>query len=625
MPYLPFSEAFGRLAAESPALAESLVATGPGVARLMPARRVLSDETGEDTRAHPADRSDRIDRADLFESVHAILEQLGRSAPLLLVIEDVHWADQSTRELLSFLFTRRFESGVRVLASYRSDDLHRRHPLRTAAAEWSRLPGITRLDLGRLPDDDVRSLVRSLHPSPLADRDLRGIVERAEGNAFFTEELVAAAELGTGSLPGGLADLLLVRLDQLDDSGRQVVRAAAVSGRRVSHELLDRVTGVGPGALDAALRAAVERNVLVPAGGDGYAFRHALLAEAVYDDLLPGERVRLHAAYVEALTTHRIAGTAAELARHGRAANDLVTAARASIAAGDEAMTVGGPDEAARHYETALELVSDPTVAAALGDDVNVVDLVLRTCEAAVAAGQVFRAIALAQDQLHSLPAGAPVEDRAHLLYALGSSVILVDSTTDLLAITTEAMQLVPADSPSALGARAMALHARANVAAPARRRRRAVGDRGTGGRAGAAAARRGRRRVHDPGPHRGASRRPGLLARPARAGHRAGPLRRSGRRRAARPVQPRGAGVRARPPRRGAADLPRLRPRRHRGGPAVGAVRPGVAGDGRPRHVRHRRLGAVPAALRHQRPDPQRDGGPVPDVGAAGRRRRPR
>ena len=93
-------------------------------------------------------------------------------------------------------------------------------------------------------------------------------------------------------------------------------------------------------------------------GGDGYAFRHALLAEAVYDDLLPGERVRLHAAYAKALQQGGVGGTAAELARHARAANDLATAARASVAAGDEAMAVAGPDEAARHYELALELAT---------------------------------------------------------------------------------------------------------------------------------------------------------------------------------------------------------------------------------------------------------------------------
>ena len=134
-----------------------------------------------------------------------------------------------------------------------------------------------------------------------------------------------------------------MRLDQLDDATRLVVRAAAVAGRRVPHELLAAVVDLDQLGLERALRSAVESNVLVPVGADGYAFRHALLAEAVYDDLLPGERVRLHGAYVAALLHRGRAGTAAELARHARAAHDAATAARASIQAGDEAMAVAGP------------------------------------------------------------------------------------------------------------------------------------------------------------------------------------------------------------------------------------------------------------------------------------------
>ncbi|MGH3453868.1 MAG: ATP-binding protein, partial [Nocardioidaceae bacterium] len=353
LPYLPFSEAFGRLASDSPALADTLVKASPAVARLMPGRRILSDAE------HAA--VERVERAELFDAIHRAIDHLANSGPLLLVVEDLHWADESTREMLSFLFTRPFNGRVAIVASYRSDDLHRRHPLRATVAEWSRLPGVARLQLDPLEDADVRSLVRTLHSAPMRERDVHTIVERAEGNAFFTEELVAATEGGARSLPTNLADLLLVRLDQLDDDTRTVVRAAGVAGRRVSHELLARVVEIDAGALDEALRAAVERNVLVAVSADSYAFRHALLAEAVYDDLLPGERVRLHAAYVAALRTREVGGTAAELARHARAAHDLTTAAVASVDAGDEAMTVAGPDEAARHYELALELLTEDT------------------------------------------------------------------------------------------------------------------------------------------------------------------------------------------------------------------------------------------------------------------------
>ena len=218
----------------------------------------------------------------------------------------------------------------------------------------------------------------------MPEADLQQILARAEGNPFFIEELVAATEVSSGALPGDLADLLLVRLEQIDDDGRLLVRAASVAGRRVSHDLLAYGTALDEAALETALRAAIEANILIAVGADGYAFRHALLAEAIYQDLLPGERVRLHAKYAEALAAHRAEGSAAELSRHARASHDLVTAARASVEAGDEAMAVGGPEEALRHYELALELLADPGVAAGVAADpdasdrLNRIELVLR-------------------------------------------------------------------------------------------------------------------------------------------------------------------------------------------------------------------------------------------------------
>ncbi len=458
LPYLPFSEAFGLLAAEEPATARSLLESSPAIARLLPAHRLLADGR---------ERTEATGRAELFHAVHGALAELGRQMPLLLAVEDVHWADQSTRELLTFLFTRQFGAPVAVVTSYRSDDLHRRHPLRATLGEWGRLPSVTRLELGPLDEPNMRLLVRALHPDPLPEHEVKHIVERAEGNPFFIEELVAAAEAGGGPLPTELADLLLVRLDQLDDESRLAVRAVSVLGRRAPHDLLARGLGLDGTVLDRALRGAVDVNVLVAVGSDGYAFRHALLAETVYQDLLPGERARLHAAFAKVLASHDAEGTAAELARHAREAHDLVTATNANIQAGDEAMAVGGPDEAARHYEAALELLADPGVATALGVDrggLDLVGLALRASAAAVAAGHPFRAIALAQDQLRTLPAGAPPRDRARLLWAVATTALLTDSKLDVLALTTEAMHLVTDEPPGWLRAEVLAAHARANA-----------------------------------------------------------------------------------------------------------------------------------------------------------------
>ncbi len=456
LPYLPFSEVFGRLSSESPTLAESLARANPGVRRLMPSMRLSDSDQAQLL---------RVERGELFEAVHQALAQLGEAGPLLVILEDVHWADRSSREMISFLFARQFSQPVSVVASYRSDDLHRRHPLRSAAAEWSRLPQVSRVQLAPLSDPHMRRLVHTIHPGALRERDMHVIVERAEGNAFFAEELVGATELGSPSLPDDLADLLLIRLDQLDDASRAVVRATSVAGRRVSHTLLSQVVGLHDAALDAALRTAVEGNVLVRVGGDSYAFRHALLAEAVYDDLLPGERVRLHSAYSQALGRATAATTAAEVARHARAAHDHPTAVLASIEAGDEAMSVGGPDEAAQHYKLALELVTDPAVGLAESNDgrVDVIDLTIRASEAVTAAGRPYRSVELVRDQIKQLPHSASADDRVRLLLALATAALLSDTDLDPLDVTTEALGLVPTDPPSAVRARLLGLHARAS------------------------------------------------------------------------------------------------------------------------------------------------------------------
>ena len=450
LPYLPFSELFGRLAGEDPELATALTEEHAALSHLQPGRRLMSGADGQ---------AENVERSDLFEAVHAAFESLSERAPLLVVVEDLHWADRSTRDLLTYLFTRSFLGRVVVVASYRSDDLHRRHPLRPTVAQWLRVPGVQRLQLEPLPDPDVRRLVRSLLRNRRPESDVHAIVRRAEGNAFFAEELVSAAQDRSGAgLPETLADVLLVRLDRLEDQARAVVRVAACSGRRVSHALLEAVAGLAPDELDAALRSAVEQNILVQVGSDSYAFRHALLAEAVHDDLLPGERVRLHAAYVTALQ-ERSWGTAAELARHARAAHDRDTALRASVQAGDEAMSVGGPDEAAHHYQTALEILADGRGAL----DVDPVRLVTSAADALVASGQTERAVKLLTSQLDLVPGDEQPTERARLLLSLASASLLMDGVRDPLETTTEALALLP-DEPSALRGRLLALHARAHT-----------------------------------------------------------------------------------------------------------------------------------------------------------------
>ncbi|WP_158604511.1 helix-turn-helix transcriptional regulator [Nocardioides mangrovicus] len=449
LPYLPFSEVVGRLVTERPDLVDAVAEAHPALGRLRPGRRLLGEES-----------ADSLDRGALYEAVHALLTAAAELQPLLLVVEDAHWADSSSRDLMTFLFTRAFAASVAVVVSYRSDDLHRRHPLRRQAAEWARIPGVERLQLEPLPSEAVRTLVRDLHAGPLSEADLAGIVERADGNAFFVEELVGAAGLEhAGELPWGLADLLLLRLEQLRAEGQEVVRDAAVAGRRVGYGLLSAVSGLGAAELDAGLRDAVGHHLLVPNRDDTYAFRHALLAEAVYDDLLPGERTRLHAAYTRAMLADPSLGTAAELARHARAARQPAAALDASIRAGEEAMSVGGPIEAARHFETALELLADPSLPA--DHEVDVATLGARTVDALVAAGNPPRGLALAVRLLEQLGEDADPVQRAILRAAVADTITVAETRLDPLAYTTPALaEMDPA--PSALRARLLHLHARA-------------------------------------------------------------------------------------------------------------------------------------------------------------------
>ncbi|CUR55277.1 Regulatory protein, LuxR [metagenome] len=449
LPYLPFSEVIGRLSSDHPELVAAVAQGHPALRRLQPGRRMMSDDPTADARA--------IDRGELFDAVHAVLEAAAGATPLLLVIEDAHWADQSTREMLSFLFSRPFVATVGIVVSYRSDDLHRRHPLRAQVAEWGRVRGVERLQLGPLTPSQVRVLVHQLHPEPLTDPEVDDIVERAEGNAFFVEELVGAASGPGRWVPADLADVLLVRLDRLDDTARQAVRAASVAGRRVTHELLAAASGIEADVLEGAVRKAVEMNVLV-AQAPYYAFRHALLGEATYDDLLPGERIRLHARYADALSERRGLGTAAELARHARLAMDFDTALDAGIRAGDEAMSVGGPDEASQHYQAALELLADRRRASSSNVDVST--LVANAARALMASGHPGRAAALVREQLQRLPDDAPASARARLLISRAAALDVIEPDEDPLALSAEAVKLL-SEEPTALRAQVLALHAR--------------------------------------------------------------------------------------------------------------------------------------------------------------------
>ena len=213
LPYLPFSEVLGRIEAELPELVSTVTYAHPALSRLRPGRRVMDAGTDVASPASPASPL-RMWPASTVPTSSTPCTPCSRrrpsSAPLLVVVEDCHWADQSTRDLLSFLFSRPFEGPVAVVASYRADDLHRRHPLRRQVAEWSRLRGVERLQLSPLPDDDVRALVaragalRGLRPPAGHDRRPGGRQRVLRGGARRRRGHVGAPH-GPGRSPAGAA------------------------------------------------------------------------------------------------------------------------------------------------------------------------------------------------------------------------------------------------------------------------------------------------------------------------------------------------------------------------------------------------------------------------------------
>ncbi|UUU30706.1 AAA family ATPase [Streptomyces sp. CA-210063] len=448
LPYLPFTEILGALAADE--RFAPLLRTHPATGRLLGGGAYGGD------------------RLQLFEGIAALLADLAETTPVLLVLEDLHWADQSSRDLLRFLLSRgvlqRPTPGtpahrLAVFASYRADDLHRRHPLRPLLAELVRLPAVERLELRPMPDAEVTRLVRSLRAEPPDDATVGRIVERAEGNAFYAEELLAATADEPGTvLPSGLADVLLIRIEQLPGAAQQVLRTAAVAGRKVEHDLLRDAVQLPDEELESALREVVGRQLLLPGAGATYEFRHALTREAVYADLLPGERVRLHGMFAKLLARRGRAGESAERAHHSRESHDLADALTASVEAADHAHRIGAPAEELRHLEGALDLWSSVD-AGARPRDLDTVTLTLRASAAAARAGENHRAVSLTRSALAGAGPDADSELAARVRYTLAGDLIRVDHMEAAFRYSSEALAMIPAEPPSRTWVWAAATH----------------------------------------------------------------------------------------------------------------------------------------------------------------------
>ena len=446
LPYVPFVDAFrdvGGRPGEAD-LAAPMVAAVPSLGRLLPK---VADEG---VSAPPP--SDAFERVQLFDGVLSLLVGLSELAPVLLVVEDLHWADRSTRDLLTFLVRTLRTGRVAVVASYRSDELHRRHPLRPLLAELVRVPDLERIDLRPFTRAELAEHLELLTGGRLPPDAVDRILARSEGNAFFAEELLAAgAARADVALPVALADVLLARVEALSDLAQDVLKVAAVAGRRVDHRLLAAVAGLPEEQLEQGLREAVADQVLVvdPAG-ESYRFRHALLQEVVYGDLLPGERTRLHATYARVLAE---SGPAAELAWHALASHDLPGALGALVRAAADAREVFGPAEAYHHLTQAIELWERvPDAAAVAGIDRP--ELLLRAAQAASDSGEARHAASLAKDAVAAIDAAAAPLRAAVAYERLAAYLIEVEESPEVVAAARRAVELVPAEPPTPLRAR---------------------------------------------------------------------------------------------------------------------------------------------------------------------------
>jgi DNA-binding CsgD family transcriptional regulator/tetratricopeptide (TPR) repeat protein len=302
--------------------------------------------------ALPGDREQR----NLLEDLRLTVLEAAASRPVLLVLEDLHWADTSTRDLAVAL-SRTARGRLLLVLSVRTDDLHRRHPARKALAEIGRVAGGRRLELGPLDRASIAGIVASVTGESPDAALVRSVLERSGGNPLYAEEIVAA---GPGTIPDQLSDLFLARVDALAEGPRQLVRTASVDGTRVETDTLTEVAGLDQVRLDALLRDLLDANVLRNAGGS-LAFRHGLMREAVYDDLLPDERTRLHTELATILQARVDAepepglGVLSRLAFHWSAAHDLPRSLAASIGAGQAAQRVNSAEQVT-HFERALSL-----------------------------------------------------------------------------------------------------------------------------------------------------------------------------------------------------------------------------------------------------------------------------
>ena len=296
----------------------------------------------------------------LFDRLVDVLQRASTNAPLVLELEDIHWADQSSQAFLLYLVEMAREANLLLIGTYRPEVAETDRAFGTTLGQLLRRPRVAILPVRPFDEEELREQLTGILGAPPSNSLLAAIHARSEGNALFAEELVALRP--SLELPASVGAATGFKVAVLSPDARSVLRVASVVGREASYDVLSEVTSLPDDELAGALRECVQTRLLEPVHvGESYRFRHALIQEAIYQETLPGERRRLHSVVAHALADDpdvppEDPDLAPRLARHWYEARDFRRALLASIAAAAAAERQAAFAEAATHYERILEL-----------------------------------------------------------------------------------------------------------------------------------------------------------------------------------------------------------------------------------------------------------------------------
>jgi DNA-binding CsgD family transcriptional regulator/tetratricopeptide (TPR) repeat protein len=398
----------------------------------------------------------------VLERLLELLDEATPSSPIVLVVEDLHWADRATCEALMVVARRVTELPACLVVTSRSDEVRRGHHVRLFLAELRQAGLGSAIALDRLRPSEVAVLMDHLAGAVDAG-DAAAVYRRSAGNPLLVQELCAALIDGRhASSPGEpempMLDVLLSRAERLSPHGRMVARVVATAGTSVDGMRLHGVLADLGVDDDSGLREALEHHVLVRRG-EQVEFHHVLMAEAVRGQVLPAERQRFHRSWAEALRADAPPGV---LAHHWVGAGDPRRALAASVSAGDLAVADLAADDAAQHYGRALDLWDSVATAETVAG-CSLVDLSRRAAEASHRAGDRERAVAILDAARRSLGDRADPLTASVLAERTGWYLLRQGRPEQADAAYADAVRLLPDDAPAMIRAEVLAGSVRAS------------------------------------------------------------------------------------------------------------------------------------------------------------------